>query len=196
MFGISRLLSRVERRCVQRLPSASSVVRARPFSSLRSFPARSTPTITTTTAPSKSISPQPQPQRRGLAAVVVEANHKPGSSYSESSNVFPPPPKPNARKSRQWLKYGLAALALGTAAVTIKVLSDDALRLRVKRSGTFWLNAMPMYIDYRWTEFMVSDKSQEEKDAAFDQLHIVRICTHTHHHTARCSHTECMCVVC
>ncbi len=67
--------------------------------------------------------------------------------------------------------FAVASAGLVGAAAYIGV--DEQRRRKASRMGQFWSYALPVYTRYRLEEFRVRNDSEEEKAAAFKQLHNV-----------------------
>jgi aarF domain-containing kinase len=65
---------------------------------------------------------------------------------------------------------GTLGLAVAGGGVFLAV-DDSRLTLGIKRSITFWARAFPMYLHYRYVEEVTRGKTDEEIDAAYNDLH-------------------------
>ncbi|CEM09973.1 unnamed protein product [Vitrella brassicaformis CCMP3155] len=64
---------------------------------------------------------------------------------------------------------GLAGITLGATCTGVGIVAytDQGAR----RNAYFWARAFPVYIHYRWTEWLVKDLSEEEQNRRYDALH-------------------------
>lgn len=71
------------------------------------------------------------------------------------------------RRMMRRFAFGVGALTLSTGGY---LLTGDR-RRKTLRSVDFYSTALPMYFRYRFEEWRVKDKSEAEKNRAFDALH-------------------------
>jgi len=69
------------------------------------------------------------------------------------------------------LKYIGAATGVGVVCGAAYVATDADLSEQVSRTAYFWTQAFPIYLHYRYTQWRVEGMSDEEQDAAYNQLH-------------------------